>query len=119
LDNQDSVISYVDVFLGHIELDVIMGLISTVIVLMVFFYLAFHTSKLSKHIDLPGVKLLKWSCLALAVTSIFSILFVFNFSSGENWVWPYTIYIVVSTVPMVTGAYGFAILIRSLIAEKN
>jgi len=111
-------ISFVQIFWQYVGLDGVIALISTTIALMVLFYLAFHSSKLSKHIDLPGAKLLKWSCLTLAIASIFSILFVFKFSEGENWVWPYIAYVVFTTAPLLTGAYGFATLVSALVAEK-
>lgn len=114
IDNQMELSS---VFMEIAGPEGIVGLISSLIVLVIYFNLAFNSTKLHRYAPRPGTKILKWSCwwLALFMVPLFLIAWVFEFQDevGFN-----IILIVVTTVPIVTGAYGFRKLVQSLVASK-
>ena len=96
--------------IGSIE---IVFLISSLIVLCVYFNLAFNAFKLLKHTALPGSKILAYSCLFLAIFSVPALLLLFS-TNIEDYVLLSVLSTTVTTLPIVTGAYGFGRLVRAL-----
>ena len=115
LDNQMELSS---MFIEMIGLEGIVGLISSFIVLVVYFNLTFNATKLHKHAARPGTKILMWSCWWLALFTALMFLFAWVFEFEDEGAFSIML-VVVTTVPFVTGAFGFRKLVQSLIANQK
>lgn len=82
----------------------LVAMASGFVVIAIFFNLAFNATKLYKSTKYPGTRLLMCSCWVLALMWVPLYLITYFFESFEIFM---SLLTVITTVPMVTAAWGF------------
>ena len=93
-------------------------LITSFIVLIVYFVLAIYSTKLARNTSIPGARVIAWSCWILA----FSWFPLFLITWDEKYSDDVALFIasdLIATTAMVTGAYGSSRLVLALLKKKS
>ena len=107
---------FAELYWSEIGVVGLVAAISGLIILGVFFNLAFNASKLSKKTNYKGTKILSWSCWCLALMWAPMLAITYFFEDYEVF---YVFVTALTTIFMVSAAYGFRKLTTELTSNTS
>lgn len=95
----------------------IMILITSFVVLIVYFVLAYYSTRLARKTSIPGARIIAWSCWIIAFSWFPLLIFRWNEDLADV-MWFIIVTDTIFTLAIVAGGYGFRKLVIALL-KKN